>query len=307
MKILFLPIVATFVLGCGANVKEPVASAPEKIEINKYVVKHSIDENIPFSGYVNFDDFNARYAVNGAYYSGYDAVSFLATVLAHAAISKSADHRKMQNFIQECDDNALAAYSEIVGGFSEEVIFDDLESNTTGDMNVPLVLELKAQESPRGYVHIDPMYILTKSNDSLILKNKIVVNESDPEAVVEAKNSRRKSRKSIEVEPLYENTIVILTETGYSDQSELILDQGEQLKNLVKELFAESIQMFDEDFGEVSSSNAKMETIKYHIGEHFRVERGRVIERTCDRVVFATLRGEIKSVPQASDCNISKL
>ncbi|MFL0809022.1 MAG: hypothetical protein K6L76_01275 [Agarilytica sp.] len=304
MKKLLINLAAAIcVSACGSTVQKKETVQTPLTEIDSYALTLECGSTVPFSGYIDYNELSQRQSVNGAIYSGYDAVSFLATVLIHAATEKSVDHSRMKNFINESNELALGQCEPVLQSFYTTELVEHLtKSNTeTRENRVPFVTNFSDTEVPLGYIQSNPNFILTKEHDSIIIENNFLVTKTYTPPNAPKINKKRNKRKSTPPqETLYNRKIIIIKENNSPTPTETLLaNNGQHLKSLTKDLFYNAFQLFSDDFiNNGEHPPKKMETIKYKIGGNFRVERGSILKTSCDRVTFKTLRGHIKSVPQ---------
>ncbi len=286
---------------CGENVKKEAVPQPTYKHINAYLFEISGEQNVAFSGYVNFDEFQKNHPVNGPMYSGYSAASFLASVLAHAAISKSVDSAQMQKFVSNSNEQALRDIEHIISTYQKSELIESLGTTSliTPPLSTPIVFELNDFQIPKGHIFSQPEFIVTKEQDMVILENIFTIMPvKHPEKKQKRSSSNTRSKAPT---PLFSKTIVYLSDKIETPDTFFTVDEGKNLRDLTSRLFLDSVTLFDSQYSKKNKTQGKTETIKFSIGDHFRVERGRVIKRSCDRVTFITLRGWIKSVPQ-DDC-----
>lgn len=300
---------------CGGKVKPDLIVLEEpKEKLNSYLLDISIDGHVPFSGYANFDEYQNTANNNGVMYSGYNAGTFLLSVLVHAAVSVAADDSRMEKFIKKSNEVALERCNGVIETFQlpelEEMFIPSYQDAGSVD-RITFVSSVLDTQSPKGYIFSDPAFILTAENDTLIIENKVRIHKTPPAklAVSKAKEKKKKNRKKKKEkrkndDVIYEKVIVVVSdkidELGVSD-----LDAScGNLKSISSKLYADTMTLFSDGFNSDSKvTDYKYETIKYYIGDHFRVERGKVINKSCDRVVFESLKGWIKSVPQENSCS----
>ncbi len=297
---IYLSLIVLLVSACGSTIQEKAPTKIELTQLDSYALSIECGDNVPFSGYVDLDEFKKRHAVSGAYYSGYDAVSFLATVLAHAATSKSMDRARMKKFIDESNEKALGQCAPILASFYTKELIEHIDTSSETSDTILYTTNWAENDIPLGYIKSTPSFILTKEHDSIIVENSFIVTKHEEELKTTKNKNRKAQKKKHDPNMLYKNKIIVIMENRKDDPGEvLIADNGAYLKELTKNLFSESFTLFQKDFTKESLElNNRMETIRFQIGSNFRVERGKVLERTCDRVIFQTLRGHIKSVPQ---------
>jgi hypothetical protein len=306
LKRLYLFLFAFALISCGTNVKTnlTINNAPKQEILEEYTLHLNPEGVVPFSGYVNFDDFTNTPNGQGVVYSGYNGATFLASILAHSAISKSIDKARLSAF-ESSSEVALAGYSEFLADFKLNNLLDEFWRQNTADhyKSMKLIREISQFQSPKGMVTSSPSFILTKKNDALIIENVIKRHE------VQTKSSKSKRKKrSVRTERSkskysYENVVVIISDEIIDPKNYLSENFGENLKRMSADLFLESINFATQDMNPLSASiKFPQETIRFYIGDILRIERGNVLHRECGRIIFKTLRGWIKSVPQNEVC-----
>ncbi len=289
---------------CSSNANKPTDSKPVYEPINAHYFSIDGKQNVSFSGYVNFDEFQKLNTINGPIYSGYNAASFFVSVLAHAVVSKSADSAIMHAFIDDSNEQALNGLNDIIANYKTDELILQLEStiNNSNQYATPFVTHLEDNQIPKTYIYSKPEFIITKEQDMIILENVFAI-LNKPKNQVETLNSKSRNKRN-KKSTAQTKTVVYLSDKIEGQNATLTADNGSLLKNITAELFVNSVKLFDQQFKIKKKPQGNMKTIKFHIGDHFRVERGKVLLRTCDRVTFVTLRGWVKSVPQESDCLI---
>lgn len=293
-------LIATAILaGCGTNVKQIQGEKVEqKTEVQSYLLSIAGDEKVRFSGYVNFDEFSNQNGVSGAMYSGYSAGSFIASVLTHAAISKSIDHARMEKFVEQSN-LILQDYQQVIEEFTtselQEAFFDNYSLSPSATL--PLIASVPEFHVTQGTLVVLPEFIMSPDGDTIILENQFDIVRTQP---VQKANRKKRARKSQPARPTDHGKKVVVIADAIETAPFVYWnnESGANLRNRSIQLFNESITHFTNYYHtQRDLQTLKQETIKYAIGDLLRIERGTVLQRDCTRVVFSSLRGWIKSVP----------
>ncbi|PCK07129.1 MAG: hypothetical protein COA42_15960 [Alteromonadaceae bacterium] len=307
---LLFSCIAVVFSSCGSTVATKEESIPKEF-VDAYSLTIADENNINYSGYLNYDNYSNQAGVNGAMYSGYNAGSFLATVLAHAMVSKSVDAKKKRKFKAESDE-FLSVYESsintVTSGFLTANFIESLEGENSS-VPVSVVPSMEAHQIGKGHILSQPSFVVTQDVTTIIISNRVALFNHGELGVLKAAGERKKrkgSSSSRTPKPVYSNTMVIIN--NLATEGDVVGDNAVRVGNdnlgaLSSELFDQSLRLMLTNMDAQDDVDGKAETIKFHIGSNFRVERGVVLEKTCDRVVFKTLRGWIKSVPQESQCS----
>lgn len=305
--IYFFSIFVFLTTSCGSNVKKNTSHKEfvthEKIDAYSLAIKP--EGLVPYSGYANFDKFQKSNAT-GMSYPGYNAASFLASVLAHALISKSVDESRINKFIKDSNEAALDNCRGLVDNFTVDELkneFMQQHSSISHAKFISMVDSINSHQIPLGHIESDPMFILTQNNDVLIVENRLKVRPHKEIPQKEKRKSKSRKKKKVDDNFLYENVIVVISEKNENEVDFFSNTHIEQLKALSINTYADSMDLFINDFAKSKEqADLKYETIRFCIGNHYRVERGQPIVKSKDRIIYKTLRGWIKSVPQDSSC-----
>lgn len=219
-------------------------------------------------------------------YPGNNAGGFLAAIAVHAAVNSSVKNAQEQNRIDRAN-QILESYQGLISEVSNEDLHEYVLSGHAG-LDMRSTPEDTVSLYENGWlVTSEPMYTLSSSEDAIYIKNKVIIqdyfmldNESKDASVYE---------KNI--------TITSLNSARAYDHSVWLADNGEYFEKSLKHLYAQSIWLAVSDFqGNLPATSSRTSTIRYLENGEKKVERGKLINESCDQMLFETLRGELKVV-----------
>jgi hypothetical protein len=292
-KILFSKKIAVFLL--FALISGCVSHKP-----HGYVKLIDKTENIPENSklFVKVPKGIATFIGKAADYSGtidstavlYPAVTpidFFASVIAHAAIVDSMKN-DYKNSMQSAADRVIEPYRKYSNSLKNEYLIKKLE-----EVALSRGFSLDKYEnslSADDYIlDITPIFLLNTKEDTLILRNQFLVYKKK----YQDKQGKKKPL-------LFQNQIEVFSSTKDLDvtQQYWLDNEGENLKEEMNQLFSESLQLIASRIS-VGTESDKLtyKNYRYHDGDGVVFERAVSLNETCDKVVFKTLRGWLKSVP----------
>lgn len=312
-KILVASLFSLLLLGCNATNQtkssitntakdsECVTSNTEDNEdkhLEALLLELDENKNCHFEAYLDYDDYSNNQA-GQMLYPGINAGTFLVSVLAHGAISKSMDESKKSKFIEESNaiiDDYKPVLNEFTQGELKSDFFSIEDDYLKGGLDI--LPKLDPGKLPKAYVSASPEFLISLSRRTIMLSNLITVYSVPPE-----KRSGHERNKEKEI--IYQNTIVTINQEIDGEPEDYWLENdGLNLKNASVDLFGNSLKLFMLDFEkDTGQVNDIQESIKYYVDGKLKVERGYVVDRNCDRIIFRTLRGWMKSVPSTEDEN----
>jgi hypothetical protein len=234
------------------------------------------EATIEFRGELELDEQHGHHG--SPLYAGDAATVFLGAIFIHAAVQHGVNQQEEKRRRKEAD-RVLNEYESTL----DSITIVDLLASSTGADHDTISKVIHADELPGAknviMVSVAPTYTFSQNQKTIALQAELVFQESlRPE----------ESQGSVRVEYI----------ASYAPQT--IAGEGHQMKDLVNVLSSSLISALNLGFarmeGSLTESSAE-ETIRYEEAGEKRVERGFVISQSCERLIFASLRSEIKSVP----------
>lgn len=207
-------------------------------------------------------------------YPGNTAGVFLASVVTHALISDSvadAEARKRQ----EVANTVLEPLRQCIADVTVASLLMGLSSRQFDSSPLQPV-----RSDGAWRLAFNPVFHVSQSADAVVVTNTVrLVAADNPEHVIYDRDIRIVSRPLGEHEKMCDG-------------------ESRQLVNLSHSLFAQSLDIalrdidgFPEDYPD--------QTFSFYMGSEKRYERGTLLEKTCTRYIFRTLRGKLMSVPRS--------
>ena len=285
-KKLSVVLLVLLIGACAAPAGKPSEAAPKTVyqPANRQVLGLGFpaDHDVLFLGKITTDQ--ADNLSGSMAYPGYDAASFLAAIIAHAAAQGAVDaqeeHRKREaaNKVLEKYQAALSKINRI------SLVEENPKIEITGEMVTLYPYDQQIDTEKNLYVaEVDPVFYVAQNERSLVLSNRVLFKET------KRPNTATK------------RMVIEYVSSPYLDDNPTEYWSSENYKPFIStstKIFRQTIRLALEYQQDMSSLlGKKNKTIRYYESGKKKVERGHVIEEYCDRIVFLTLRQSIKSVP----------
>jgi len=244
------------------------------------------DDPVSFHGLVNMD--NAGLGSGNMLYptAGLGVLGLLVGVATHAAIvggSRSSQESRMQL----AADKVFDPYRGPLGRFR----LRELEQRALAASQSTAVAHLHdAKEAPAGDVFVEttPAFAMTADSAALLLDETVVVRPSP------------QSDKGVQ-----QVLRVISAPRPEADlEAAWSADDGAALKATAAALMAQSLDIALLLARHPADDKLAFRTLRYSFGDRERMERGQLIEETCDRLVIRTLRGALLVVPHQAGATL---
>lgn len=240
------------------------------LEINK-------PAKIPYRGLVSNNSITS--AGGSILYPGNTAGTLLAAIFTHAVVADSIKESKL-NELQELADSKIFSLKPIY----EQITFERLLSRQPSIESKFQLLDADDESTVDGLVvKILPIFYLSQDHSFIKLKNAVSVFKT------------LKHKK-----PIYQNLIEVIGVSDVSDgESNLVFWEADNTLELVSsELFSKSLSLIQKDINDKLPSISKQKTFKFSLGESMSVERGNLVEQSCENITIRSLRGWLKTVPR---------
>ena len=282
LKLLTVILFVTLAACSTTKTKEEVEVVPstKEVDVSQLYIHFPDDKEVVFMGKISVD--TAENISGGMMYPGYNAGTFLISILAHAALQGGMEAGQEKKR-QENADAVLNKYKPILEDISGQSLIEGNFELQLVSGDVTLMRHYNDGSDENKYIaSVQPVYYLTQNERSLILTNKISFYES------QRPSSTRRSvvTEYVSSPCLEENPGDYWASDGYRS---FIYSS--------KFLFIETVRMALEFVHAEEKFEGEKKTIRYYESGKKKVERGIVIREDCDRLVFISLRGAIKSVP----------
>lgn len=237
----------------------------------------------------------------GMMYPGDTAGLFLVSVLTHAAISGAAQS-SAEKKEQELANEVLSPFADIIKEVDMNFLWDEQRIRANEPKLQDLVFTIQKSTTENSWaLNTKPVFALTQSKASLILYNKINLENISDNPKKKPKN--RSKKKSNESDGL---TVVIVSDPIPEENrtDHWLRNSGNAFKSEIKRLFSMSIGMaIKSAMDDASISAAPEVSIRYLQDGLKYLERGQIISQDCRRTVFNSLSDELKSVPNLDYTN----
>ena len=244
------------------------------------------DDPVAFHGLVNMD--NAGLGSGSMLYptGGLGVLGLLVGVATHAALvggSRSSQESKMQL----AADKVLDPYRASLAQFHQH----DLQQRALVATPSSAVAHLNAaRETPPGdvFVETSPVFAMTADAAALVLDETVVVRPGPT------------SDKGVQ-----QVLRVISAPRPEPDlRAAWSADDGAALKSTAASLMAQSLDIALALSRQPADDKLAFRTLRYSFGDRERMERGQLLEETCDHLVIRTLRGAVLVVPHKSGATL---
>ncbi len=244
------------------------------------------DDVVPFHGLANMD--NAGMGSQTMLYptAGLGVLGLLVGVATHAAIMGGA-RSSQETKLQQQADKVLDPYRPSLATFH----LRDLEQRALAATPSASQAHLAtAKEAPAGDVFVEaaPVFAMTSDAAALVLDETVVVRPSAT------------SDKGVQQ--------VVRLISAPRPEADLRAawnaDDGAALKATASALMAESLDIALRQSRHPADDKAAFKTLRYNFGDRERMERGQLLEETCDHLVIRTLRGALLVVPHKTGAEL---
>ena len=139
---------------------------------------------------------------------------------------------------------------------------------------------------------IFPRFVISSQEDTVSIFSSVRISES-------MASLKEKGHASTKDKPLeYQKRVVI--QSYPSDNLRQQLSDRAAFKRFLQQLLAKSVYTVLDDFTGAFSEKNKVSTLRYISNGKKRVERGYKIRESCGYVLFESLQGDLKLLPQAN-------
>ncbi|UTW45845.1 hypothetical protein KFE80_02735 [bacterium SCSIO 12696] len=275
--ILLIGIVLTS--GCSGVKKQENISILPVPPFDRLYVKNMHPEKPLFLGKIDRTKEDGR--SGSIMYPGQNGAAFLASVLTHAAINSGVQKARKKEK-QERANKVWESYQGVTNQTSFDALVPSSLKLDSGKVIEAFPYSLKEPAENSWVAEVSPVFYMSDKKNSLTLKSEVSFSQSS-----------NPSSKKIKVTAIYisDENSMDLTGVHSSEQSHLI--------DIFKSMFSRTLAMasnFSEGLYD-SGQKEKSETLRYLEDSQKKVERGKVISINDERVVFFTLRDEVKSAP----------
>jgi hypothetical protein len=237
------------------------------------------DEPVVFHGMVNMD--NAGLGSGGMLYptAGLGVLGLLVGIATHAALVGGSRSRQ-ESQMQLAADKVLEPYAGVLAQFHQL----DLERRAlamTPSTAVAHLFDVKQAPADEVFVLAVPAFAMTPDAAALVLDETVVVRPSATSQQGTQQVVRIVSAPRVEAD----------VQAAWSG------DNGAALKATAAQLMAQSLDIALEQSRHPRDDKAAFRTLRYALGDHERMERGQLLDETCERLVIRTLRGALLVVP----------
>jgi len=270
----------------GAVTATVVQGPAERERLPAWTLATLPDEPVPFHGMVDMD--NAGLGSGGMLYptAGLGILGLLVGVATHAALvggSRSSQESKMQL----AADKVLDPYAGELAQFR----MLDLQRRAlalTPSTAVAHLHDVKETPADEMFVQAVPAFAMTPDSAALVLDETLVVRPSATSQQGTQQVVRFVSAPRVESD----------VKSAWS------ADNGAALKSTAADLMAQSLDVALQQSRHPPDDKAPFRTLRYALGDKERMERGQLLEETCDRLVIRTLRGALLVVPHKAGAEL---
>ncbi len=227
-------------------------------------------------------------------YPAVTPVDFFASVIAHAAVVDSMKNN-YKNSMQSAADKVIEPYRKYSDSLKNKYLIEQVK-----EIALSRGFSLDKYENSLSdedfILDITPIFLLNTKEDTLILRNQFLVYKK--------KYQHKKGNKK---PLLFQNQIEVLSniKDQVINQQYWLNNEGENLKSEMNHLFSESLELIAARISDgAESDELTYKNYRYHDGDGIVFERAVLLSENCEKIVFKTLRGWLKSVPSRRVVNI---
>lgn len=238
-------------------------------------------------------------------YPGDTAGLFLVSILTHAAVSGGVEKARLSKEQEEAN-KVLEPYNPYITNINEAFLLQHthLQDIPATTEKLQLLLGDKHQENSRWQVSVVPVFAMTQNQSSFLIYNKLTFFDR---SLTPKERKKIKKVKKGQPDPNEKLIVIVSDPVLVDDKADFWLrENAGAFHNAVKNLYVESFNLgIARHFGNLKNLDTKQVTVKYLENGVKKIERGYVISQTCQRTIFESLAGEIKSVPnlEFSSCS----
>jgi hypothetical protein len=267
---------------------ETDALTPLDMAGGSYYVDLPRRSRLTFYGQVKSNEVNSAGA--SLLYPGGDAASFFVSIAMHAAIQKSVTDAKAQAQIDAAN-SILGPYQSLIEQSSLKDLIGDSEGfqglgKNPDSRGFSLGLINNPGDVNGWHTVVDPVFIMSRSQDSITIKSQISILDGRIDPSPEDLDSSYSRTLFVQSLPVYE-------------PEKWLREDGRYFEHTVIDLLRSSVDLAVKDFaGLLPAKQESTSTIRYVDNGGKKIERGYLIEQSCTHLTFESLRGEIKSMPR---------
>ncbi len=201
--------------------------------------------------------------------------NLFAGILAHAAFegvrqeSRASDEYKKSN-------SSLAKHRKDIKAISNKFILNKALGNYS---KFNLTTNKLEADIDSWRIKIAPDFVISNNKNEISIIARISLSKNDKE-----QNN------------LHSKTIFVQSNQPIHSIDKLFINNALHLKKTLSVLVFSAVDLFIKDSIGVLAREEKLKTIKYTIDSKKIVERGKIIFKNCDSIIFESLRKEIKLV-----------
>lgn len=220
-------------------------------------------------------------------YPGNNAGVFLAAVLTHAAVNKSAQNSKEARRQREAD-QVLAPFQQQISSLDHQTLVKNSLSKLPSDWHEKVTIKGTAAsvQDETWIVESAPTFYLSADKRMLKLQHALIA---------------RSSTKPDDI--AYQNIIEVISAAPEIDNTDLdgYWQESATLTAISSSLYAHSLQLARQDMaGLLNTDSTPEKTYSYHFGARKMYKRARAALSDCKDATIRTLRGWLVSSPELS-------
>lgn len=288
MKRFYLIVLLGIVFsGCASKPKTHYTArldSEKKIEQSKIIFLQIKKSNMMFIGNINTDDLVSK-AQMGAYIA-IDPISFMAQLAAHSAVIEN-DKNKLKIELQNKANKVLIPLQEGIDQVETESL--KLLALNSLSRNYPEHDFVTIKEDADYLMVTEPIFVVVDDSSQIIVKNIISLYKlSEPKRA------------------LYQNMVEVMSKKVLTKDTvgHWQANDFEFFVNEVERIFQDSILLAARDIQNTLPESYEEKTMKFYEGTKPHYERVKVIENSCNSILYRNLRGWLKQAPIDS-CNAS--
>jgi hypothetical protein len=235
-------------------------------------------DTIDYRGIVSFDSAGTG---NGTMsYPAPNLAGFLAAVVTHGVLAESSKNSQKAE-LQKSADAFLIPYKDVLTAFRQSELVQHALEKTSIKGSKLLAFSDKAELV--WIIEAKPIFFITPDENAILLDNAIAIYQAGTEP-----------------EKAFLIPVKVLSfsrkEAGLS--SFWMPEKGAKIKEESAALYAQSLEIALNEFARPFNDIASVDkTIRYQQGGMEKMERGKLIDQRCNRMLIKTLRGTLMSVP----------